>query len=52
MKIHNITKNISYDARLNKSKLDIWGQKKSSFIQKSQEIGKYLSYPYLFMHSC
>ena len=57
--IHDLTNYISYDAKLNRSKnCYFWGKIVKILWKKSQEMGKYLYYQYLFiywykiLHSC
>ena len=49
--VHDLTNDISYDAKLNRSKNCYFGGKIVKILwKKSQEMGKYLYYPYLLIY--
>ena len=48
---HDLTNGISYDAKLNRSKhCYFWGKIVKILLKKSQEMGKFLYYPYLLIY--
>ena len=48
---HDLTNGISYEAKLNRSKnCYFWGKIVKNSVKKSQEMGKYLYYPYLLIY--
>ena len=49
--VHDLTNDISYDAKLNRSKnCYFWGKIVKILWKKSQKMGKNLYYPYLFIY--